>query len=717
AADGRTMSNTHEWCAPGIEPQRGNLQDLPIDLFPWSLERLRRGETVTIKQVADLPPEAAAEKESLEAQDIQSLVLVPMSYEGSPMGFLGLDAVQTARQWTEADVILLATVGSLVVGVLQRRRVLAEVEHRAEFERLVASISSEFINLPSPDIDRAITQALGQLGQFAQADRSYVFCFAEDLANVSCTHEWCADGIPPAIDGLQGMPIEQFPWALEQHRRGQIVHVPRVRDLPPEAHRWQAELLQEGVQSLLCVPMNVGGRVVGFVGLDSVRQERHWLSDMTALLRIIGEIFANALERKRGEEKLRLLSSAVAQSTEGIAIADLRGSVLFLNNAFAEMHGYAPAELMGKHLSSFHTSEQMPAVDAINRQILATGKFVGEVWHVRRDGSVFPSLMHNTLLRDEAGEPAGMIGAMRDITERKRAEEALRESEERYRNVYTTAPLAFVVWDTDLRVVDWNSRAEQLFGWGRDEVLGRNFFDFLVPSSAHPHVQDVVAALLSNQTPDHSINENLTKDGRTILCEWSNSILRDADGNVVGAMSLALDVTERKRAEEALRLTQFSVDHAAEAIFWVGPDARFLDVNDTACRRLGYTRDELLALTVLDVDPDMSAQHWSLRWEDLKQKGSATLVSRHRAKDGHVFPIEITVNHIAFEGREYHCSFARDITERQRAEEALRRAERLESLGLLAGGIAHDFNNMLAIILGSLEMAKRKFKRDSAGVE
>jgi PAS domain S-box-containing protein len=133
-----------------------------------------------------------------------------------------------------------------------------------------------------------------------------------------------------------------------------------------------------------------------------------------------------------------------------------------------------------------------------------------------------------------------------------RAEEALRESEELYRNVYNTAPLAFVVWDLDARVTDWNRKAEEVFGWSKEEVLSRDFFGFLIPKKDRLHVERVVDRLVKGELPSHSINDNLTKDGQIITCEWNNSPLHDDDGNIVGVISLALDITERKQAEEAL---------------------------------------------------------------------------------------------------------------------------------------------------------------------
>lgn len=130
--------------------------------------------------------------------------------------------------------------------------------------------------------------------------------------------------------------------------------------------------------------------------------------------------------------------------------------------------------------------------------------------------------------------------------------EALRRSEERYRNVYNTAPLAFVIWDLDCCITGWNKCAEKFFGWSREEVIGRNFFEFLIPQRTRPHVEEIVAALLRGELPSTSINENLTKGGEIVLCEWNNSILYDSEGRVEGAISLALDITDRRRSEEAL---------------------------------------------------------------------------------------------------------------------------------------------------------------------
>jgi len=168
---------------------------------------------------------------------------------------------------------------------------------------------------------------------------------------------------------------------------------------------------------------------------------------------------------------------------------------------------------------------------------------------------------------------------------------------------------------------------------------------------------------------------NVHKDGSTINVE------------VVGApfvfqgephaLAVVRDITERKRAEEALRLTQRSVDDSATALLWVRPDGSFMYANDAACQLLGYSRDELQNMAAFDVDPDWSADYWSSEgWDLLKEAGSATVEGRAQRRDGTIIPVEVNIDYLEFEGQEYVFAWVSDITERKRAEEALAESEK-----------------------------------------
>ena len=138
--------------------------------------------------------------------------------------------------------------------------------------------------------------------------------------------------------------------------------------------------------------------------------------------------------------------------------------------------------------------------------------------------------------------------------------ETLRRSEKRYHTVYNIAPLAFLTWDQDCRITGWNDQAEKLFGWSEEEVLGRSFFDFLVPASERAVVEEVVKELRKGTLPSYAVNQNLTKGGEHVLCEWNNEMLYDAEGRVTEVISLALDITEKKKIEDALRKTNADLE-------------------------------------------------------------------------------------------------------------------------------------------------------------
>lgn len=181
--------------------------------------------------------------------------------------------------------------------------------------------------------------------------------------------------------------------------------------------------------------------------------------------------------------------------------------------------------------------------------------------------------------------------------------------------------------------------------------------------------------------------------------------------------SLKLEIEERKRAEgalrkseEALRFTQFAIDRAQDQAFWMTRDGRLFYVNDAVCRTLGYTRDELMQMSVFDIDPSITRETFAVTWRELQKHGSVTLESVHRAKNSRVYPVEIRANLVVFDGEEYDCAFATDITERKQAEESLKNAK--EQAELYLDLMGHDINNLNQSAMGFLELALQTLETD-----
>ena len=293
----------------------------------------------------------------------------------------------------------------------------------------------------------------------------------------------------------------------------------------------------------------------------------------------------------------------------------------------------------------------------------------------------------------------------------KTAEAALRESESKYRSLFENATEGVYQTSADGKIVAANPALVKMLGY---------------ESEAELHEVDVAADLyVLSEERSHFTRElegagllremELTlkrKDGQHIAVLDSARVIRAEDGQMLGFWGVLTDITDRRRVEDKLRQTQFAVDHAADAVFWVSEDARFIYVNEAACRLLGYSREALLAMAVFDIDKAASAESWPDTWRRLKQHKSMVVESRHRRNDGTTFPVELSVNYQEYSGVGFNCTFARDMSQRKRAEEErvrlelrVRDTQKMESLSVLAGGVAHDFNNLLMGVLGNAELA------------
>ncbi len=255
------------------------------------------------------------------------------------------------------------------------------------------------------------------------------------------------------------------------------------------------------------------------------------------------------------QTNLALLQGIIEGTTDAVFVKDLECRYVMINSAGARARGRSVKEVIGLTAIDIYGPELGGKVMERDRQVIQSGQTQTFEEEGPSNGIVRTYLSTKGPFRDGTGKIVGLLGISRDITERKRAEGEIRRSQQKLRIHFEHTPLAVVEWDLEFRVTAWNPAAEGIFGYSHEEAMGQHA-SFIVPPQFRQQVDDVGQALVKQSGGTRSTNDNLTKSGSTISCEWYNTPLVDEFGKVLGVASLVQNVTERVALEERLRQSQ-----------------------------------------------------------------------------------------------------------------------------------------------------------------
>jgi PAS domain S-box-containing protein len=415
-------------------------------------------------------------------------------------------------------------------------------------------------------------------------------------------------------------------------------------------------------------------------------------------------------------ERLTVRNSAILENAmDGFFVLGQDYRFVEVNAAFSRMTGYTTAELLGLKMTDLEVSAAVQSDSPYTR----TGLHHFATAHRHKDGHIIQLESCVIVLRD--GAQKILVGFARDVTERCRAEQALRESEQQYRNLVETS--RDLIWSLDLagRWTFVNNAARTIYGYDPEEMLGRPLMDFVVPELCE-RTHGVLEELRSGKSRVRCETIHLRQDGGRVDLSMNVMPVLDDYGNVIGFTGTAADVSERKQAETRLREANARFESLVQGmplgyIVW-SQDGRIVEWNPAASAIFGYTAEEAVGrlATELIVPPESHKAFLQMCQALLAPTGCPGGALVNRKKGGEKIRCEWynTVLPDPVGGVQGVATLVRDVSERERLEAQLRQSQKLESLGVLAGGVAHDFNNLLVGVLGNASLAIEKLPANSS---
>ncbi|MCX6343923.1 MAG: PAS domain S-box protein [Armatimonadetes bacterium] len=380
---------------------------------------------------------------------------------------------------------------------------------------------------------------------------------------------------------------------------------------------------------------------------------------------------------RKSEQKYRLL---IETMDEGFATADEDYVFTYVNLRFTQMLGYAQDEMLGHGIQEFLDKANWALMQ---EQIAQRRKGVYghyELSWVAKDGQAVYTIISPRPIVDDDGRFIGSFATVTDITDRKRSEEALRESEHKYRELFHNANDAIFLLEvmedgSPGHFMDVNDIACRRLGYSREELLNMGPKDIDGPD-AGKHLPAIMKEMLEKGTGTFKMVQ-LSRSGARIPVEISSHLLELSGKRVI--LSIARDITERKLSEERLRKSEERFralcERAADGLFLHDLEGRFVEVNKAACETLGYTREELLGMSVADIVTTYSQADLDELWKELLAKGPMTVYMEHRRKDGSTLDVEGRLSPFDYHDQALVLEVVRDITERKRTEEEQRAFE------------------------------------------
>jgi PAS domain S-box-containing protein len=491
-----------------------------------------------------------------------------LSVDAMPAGSIIMNREYTLweRYGTEVIVTFFVLVAqallivSLVVNRAQRQQAERKLAEQLRIETLLAELSARFVSLPTSEIENEIHSVQRHICETLALDRSTLWQVAQDepgrfqLTHVHTPPE--APSIPTRMDAS-----DHFPWSTEKLLRGETLTISTLEALPPEAARDRESFHRYGTKSTVVIPLTAEGAVLGVLSFATTRAERAWSDNVVKRFRMVAEMMANAIVRARADMALQesraRLTLAAASADARLWEVEAETERVWLTEPGRVFFGVAPDETLTlDRLTEFIHPEDREAWRSGIRQALQTGQPLRtEFRAVDVDGSAHWFASQGRLQGGGAGRPNRLLGVTIDITERRHAEEALRESEARFRNLADTAPVLVWMAGVDKRCTYFNRQWLDFTGRTLAQELGTGWAEGVHPEERARCLQVYATAFDARQAFDMEYRLRRA-DGAYRWIEDRGIPRISPTGQFLGYIGSCIDITERKHGEERLRASE-----------------------------------------------------------------------------------------------------------------------------------------------------------------
>lgn len=445
----------------------------------------------------------------------------------------------------------------LGIDVTDIRQTESALEYLSGLQRMLVEASRSFIESSSTHLDELITDILGKVGAYCDVDRSYLFRFKHDRQLMDNTHEWCAPGISAEIENLQDLPREAVPKVVEFMEGRKVMHVPRVAELDAEWANDRAVFEDEDIQSLIVVPIVVSQELHGFIGFDSVRRQRTWDDEEIRLLQVLADLIGAVIQRESAADALRD-SEALRSHAEKLAHLgswewDISGDAFRASIEWRRVTGCYAEPLSREQVIDISHPDDLPEIRARLERTIATGEPY-DIEHriYRPDNDELRWIKVHAELDDEPEVASKLHGFAQDITERKRIEQVMVESEARYRSVVDNIREVVFQADAQGRWTFLNPAWEEVTGYSVHESLGKPFHGFVHPEDRAGSDREYQALMRGDKRISRSELRYLTRQGDYRWVEVNLRVTADSEGEIVGCAGTMRDVTEQREAERKM---------------------------------------------------------------------------------------------------------------------------------------------------------------------